>query len=146
MKHCPNCNSEIPDEAKFCPNCGSIQPDYAQNQGGAQYPGDAPYPGPDPYGCPPPRPPRFNSYSVLSIVGFVLSFLMPFVGLIVSIIAYNDAKEICDFRSQGLAKAGIIVSIIIMVSYVLIFVMCFLLLIVANFVVSYDALPVFSIL
>jgi len=140
MKHCPNCNSEIPDEAKFCPNCGSIQPDYAQSQGGA------PYPGRDPYGYPPPRPPRPCSYSGLSIAGFVLSFVFSLVGLIVSIIAYNDAKEICDFRSQGLAKAGIIVSIIIMVSYVLIFVMCFLLLIVANFVVSYDALPVFSIL
>ena len=26
MKYCPNCGSQLPDEARFCPNCGTKQP------------------------------------------------------------------------------------------------------------------------
>ena len=46
--------------------------------------------------------------STLSVVGFVLSFLFPLVGLILSIVARKQAKETGD--NAGLAKAGIIIG------------------------------------
>ena len=30
MKYCPNCGSQLPDEARFCPNCGAKQPQMAE--------------------------------------------------------------------------------------------------------------------
>ena len=54
----------------------------------------------------------------LGIVGLVLAIVAPLIGLIVSIIARNKSKQ-AGFQN-GLAKAGIIVSIILMVLYVII--------------------------
>ncbi|MBO0608560.1 DUF4190 domain-containing protein [Myceligenerans salitolerans] len=49
----------------------------------------------------------------LGVVGLVLAILFPLIGLIVSIIARNKSKE-AGFQN-GLAKGGIIVSIVLMV-------------------------------
>lgn len=46
--------------------------------------------------------------STFSVVGFVLSILMPLIGLILSVIAYKQTAETGD--NKGLAKAGIIVG------------------------------------
>lgn len=82
MKYCSKCGKEVMDEAVVCPNCGcKIE---GQNNG---------------------------NLSALSIVGFVFAFLMPIVGLILSIIAYNNAKKDENERCRSFAKAGIIVSI-----------------------------------
>lgn len=51
--------------------------------------------------------------STMSIVGLVLSILLPLIGLIISIIAWKQAAETGDNR--GLAKAGIIVGAVLMV-------------------------------
>ncbi|GAB4084245.1 hypothetical protein GCM10028784_08750 [Myceligenerans cantabricum] len=48
----------------------------------------------------------------MGVVGLVLAILLPLVGLIVSIIARNKSKE-AGFQN-GMAKAGIIVSIVLM--------------------------------
>ena len=52
--------------------------------------------------------------SVLSVAGFVFVFLNSLVGLILSIIAYNAAKEERDFRSMKLSKSGIIVAAVLL--------------------------------
>lgn len=56
--------------------------------------------------------------STFSIVGFVLSILMPLIGLVLSIIAYKQAGETGD--NKGLAKAGIIVGSVLMALNVII--------------------------
>jgi hypothetical protein len=52
-----------------------------------------------------------ESYNGLAIAGFVLSFLMPLVGLIISIVALSSMKKSGNLEGHGLAKAGLIISI-----------------------------------
>ncbi len=49
----------------------------------------------------------------LGIVGLVLAIIAPLIGLIISIVARGKSKQ-AGFQN-GLAKAGIIVSIVLMV-------------------------------
>ncbi len=65
------------------------------------------------------QPPQ-SSLSVLSILGFVFAFVASLVGLILSIIAFNNAKREGDLRSQNFSRAGIIVSSVMLGVYVLI--------------------------
>ncbi len=57
MKYCPNCGSQLPDEARFCPNCGTKQP----NMENAPAPQPAPVveqtPAPQPAPAPVPQEP-----------------------------------------------------------------------------------------
>jgi hypothetical protein len=78
-----------------------------------------------PYGTPPTPPPSANypmggygmpvmqRASGLAIAGFVLSFFCSVLGLIFSIIGYNECKQSNGtVTGEGLALAGIIISII----------------------------------
>lgn len=96
MKFCTHCGKEVMDDAVICPNCGcSVQ--YDENPQGAAAPQNtAPV----------------DSYSTLSIVGLVLAFFTALVGLIVSVVALNEAKTTGSAKSQSMAKAGIIVGAI----------------------------------
>ncbi|MFH1400594.1 MAG: DUF4190 domain-containing protein [Nanoarchaeota archaeon] len=47
--------------------------------------------------------------NTLAIVGFILSFVFAFAGLIISIIAYNQIKKSGE-DGRGLALAGIIIG------------------------------------
>ncbi|MDE7075715.1 MAG: DUF4190 domain-containing protein [Clostridia bacterium] len=101
MKFCTHCGKEVLDDAVICPNCGcSVQ--YDENPQGTEAP-NAPQPQ---YKAPAPA----DNYSTMSILGLVLSFFMSVVGLIVSILAYNEAKNTGSTKSQSMAKAGIIIS------------------------------------
>lgn len=72
------------------------------------------YAPPPPQYAPPPQyvyPPQVQTpLSTLSIVGFIFAFLMSLVGLILSIVAYNNAKQECDLRSKNFSQIGIILS------------------------------------
>ena len=94
MKYCSHCGKEVADEAFVCPNCG------CKIGGGKDE----------------------NSLSALSIVGFVFSFIMPVIGLIVSIIAHSNAKSDNNERSARFAKAGIIISVCLIALYIVIIV------------------------
>lgn len=108
MKYCRDCGSEIPDDAVFCPSCGRSVQDGA-NQGNNTY-----YNGYN-------NPPYYeDKYSTLSIIGFVLSFFIAIGGLIVSIIALNEAKATGSVKSRNFAKAGIVISSVEIALYVLI--------------------------
>lgn len=61
--------------------------------------------------APTPAPaPASDAGKTLGIVGLVLAFLFPLIGLILSIIANNQSKA--AGLTNGPAKAGIIISII----------------------------------
>ncbi len=85
---CKNCGSEIDDNSVVCPNCGTAMRDTYVAQ-----------------------PTEKNT---LAVVGLVLAFIMPLVGLIISIMAKKKAEEL-NGDGKGLATAGLIVSIVYMV-------------------------------
>jgi hypothetical protein len=96
---------------------------YGGNQyGGAPYgaapvgaPGGAPYGG-GPAGGPPPygQPPQQQGTNGLSIAGLVLAFIIAPVGFILSIIGLVQAGKRGQ-KGKGLALAGIIVSLVLMI-------------------------------
>lgn len=53
--------------------------------------------------------PRYSTYA---IVGFVLAFIIPIAGLVVSIIGMRDARN-NQTRGYKLAAAGLIVGIVL---------------------------------
>jgi len=76
-----------------------------------------------PYGMPPmpgagygggySMPPVMPRTSGMAIAGFILSFFCSLLGLIFSIIGYNEARKSNGaVTGEGLALAGIIISII----------------------------------
>jgi hypothetical protein len=54
-----------------------------------------------------------NKFSGLSIVGFILSFIFPLIGLIISAIAWRKSRE--EGTKVGLAKAGTIIGAVLFV-------------------------------
>jgi hypothetical protein len=54
-----------------------------------------------------------NKFSGLSIAGFILSFIFPLIGLIISAIAWRKARE--EGTKVGLAKAGTIIGAVLFV-------------------------------
>lgn len=102
MKYCRNCGCEVPGDALFCPSCGcNVQNGGTFGQDTQYTYNDAPYSDVD-------------KYSVMSILGFVFAFIFPVVGLILSIIAYNETKTVFSPKSRSFSKAGIIVSAVIL--------------------------------
>lgn len=55
-----------------------------------------------------------NENNTMSIVGFILSFMMPVVGLILSILGLNKSKELNN-KGKGLSIAGIIISVLLFI-------------------------------
>ncbi|MGN0823658.1 MAG: zinc-ribbon domain-containing protein [Candidatus Coproplasma sp.] len=121
MRYCKGCGSELPDGAVFCPSCGrNVQNDaqserqnntynnYNNNANGnrtfdSEYCQNDNYQRANGYSNP-------ESYSPLTILGLVFSFVTSLVGLILSIIAYNEAKRVGSEKNISLSKTGIILS------------------------------------
>jgi hypothetical protein len=64
--------------------------------------------------------PNKQSTNVFVIIGFILSFLIPLVGLILSIVGLSQIKKTKQ-KGHGLAIAGIILSIVFMFFQILFF-------------------------
>jgi uncharacterized membrane protein len=60
--------------------------------------------------------------NTLAIVGLILSFLVPIVGLVLGIIALNQLKNNPGEEGRGLAIAAIVISSIFMLIGILIFI------------------------
>ena len=109
---CDKCGSEVDSNAKFCPNCGAkiestekaervevVEATVKENSGN-----------------------KVNNteigYNVMSIVGFVLSFIpIPkfwLVALVISIIALVQISKTKE-KGKGLAIAGIAISSLIVI-------------------------------
>jgi Domain of unknown function (DUF4190) len=106
--NCPRCGNILADGTPQCPSCGTML------MGGP--PGPAGMPPMPPYGAPgygmggAPVMPRTSG---MAIAGFVLSFFCSLLGLIFSIIGYNECKKSNgSVTGEGLALAGIIISIL----------------------------------
>lgn len=97
MRVCIHCGHEVPDNAVICPTCGAnISYANGGEVGGQTYAQHAPR--------------VDDEYSALSIAGFILSFFTALIGLIISIVAFNEAKRSGSAKSKSFAKAGIIIS------------------------------------
>lgn len=90
MKYCKNCGNELDDNAFVCPKCGVKAVEDS------------------------PQETETSSTNGLAIAGLVCSFLIPIVGLILSIVGLNKSKQL-DGSGKGLAIAGIVISAVIMV-------------------------------
>lgn len=100
MKYCIHCGKECLDDAIICPACGcSVQ--YENRNSNSNQTQDVP-----------PVNQVNDKCSLMSILGFVFAFLNSVVGLVLSIVGYNEAKNTGSVKSANLAKAGIIISAI----------------------------------
>lgn len=125
---CKECGKEFSDKADKCPNCGcpvEFSQVSSQKEAPKAAPSSTPQPTPQTDPVTParvattPEPEKKNSK--MAVTGFILSLIFcvpvfPFIGLILCIIAVRDKAY-----KNGLAKAGIIISIIALVlgSYIL---------------------------
>ncbi|MDE7380156.1 MAG: zinc ribbon domain-containing protein [Clostridia bacterium] len=118
MKYCIHCGKEVLDDALICPNCGcSVQYDEATKSAGqTQYSQYTQYNQYNPQTQQQQTyvPPVVDNYSTLSILGLVFSFFGGWLGLILSIVAHNEAKRTGSQKSLSLSKAGIIVSSVLL--------------------------------
>ncbi len=100
---CKHCGKEINDNAVICPGCGIATDNYYKTSN--------------------PVPAQKNT---MALLGFILSFFMPLVGLILSIIGYQNAKK-PEFLGDGksMSVAGIIISAIYMgIILIYVFILC----------------------
>lgn len=93
--YCKKCGAQIDDDAYVCVHCGALVKEMPQEtafaQNGAVQTG--------------------KKTNGMAIAGFVCSFFFALLGLIFSIIGMQQCKERGD-NGYGLAKAGMIISIV----------------------------------
>ena len=110
--NCPRCGIENNAGSSFCKSCGlAISP--------AAQPVQPPYPA---YYAPTQQPIRQTNN--LALIGLILSFVIPLVGLIVSIVARKQCIERNE-DGERLAKAGIIVGAVYGGLLALVFIVAF---------------------
>lgn len=114
-------------EPQYQPSTTTPQPPVQGYPPQPQYPGQNPIP-PNPgyqWGQPQVTPqgyveqrqvPYSDKTNTLSVVAFIFSFLIPLVGLILSIIAKNQIKQTGE-NGQGWATAAFWISIVLMILY-----------------------------
>ena len=103
---CNHCGKQVDNDTVFCPHCGGRVGDGPAQQPAQQQ---------TQYAAP--QQPAAPQENTIAIVGFIFSFFGGLIGLICSIIGYNNAKK--GAPHKGLALAGIIISIVVMLGGVI---------------------------
>lgn len=111
--YCSKCGKEIADEAYMCPHCGTMVRDLPKEVAA----GDGAYYDNGRYAN---RAGGYRKTNAMAIAGFVCSFLFALLGLIFSIIGMKQCRERNE-DGYGLAKAGMIISIVCLALGVFIF-------------------------
>ncbi len=108
---CNKCGAELPDDSRFCHRCGSAVIPITHNDTVDKKDYMTPELAPNPIaaGTELPEQPSTADEGIYGLLGFVLSFFLPIVALILSIIGVGKKKN------AGLAAAGLIISIIYLV-------------------------------
>ena len=105
---CPKCGSELAEGSKFCCKCGaSIATDTIKDNDVHDRPAPV-----TTHSAPAEQsqPAQKDAYEgVYGLVGFILAFICPIPGLVLSIIGAKKSKH------SGLAVAGIVISIIFII-------------------------------
>lgn len=112
--NCPTCGAQNLPNAAFCSQCATnlMAPPGMPGPGMPR----APMSMPGMYGA----PPVATRTSGMAIAGFVLSFFCGLLGLIFSILGYNEVKRSNGMvGGGGLALAGIIISVLQLVGWIL---------------------------
>lgn len=101
MKYCSHCGNELFEQSVVCPKCGCQVRDFnfgantqqsANTTSGAQSQQ---------------APKKMNA---MCLAGFILSFIMPLLGLILSCIGKSQLSQNPNQDGETFAKAGIIIS------------------------------------
>ncbi len=100
--YCTRCGNQMNDADKFCTNCGAVNP--SAQQAATQAPSQ-----PQQQSQNAAVGSKANDDNVIAIVGFIFSFFGGMIGLVCSIIGYNNAQK--GAPHKNLALAGIIISI-----------------------------------
>lgn len=95
-KICKVCGKPITDAAYICPNCGAKTPRGILEDTSAA------------------NTQKGRTYGV---IGFILAFIMPLVGLILC----SSSLKYLSYKDRGLSKAGIIISVIVMIAIIISF-------------------------
>ena len=95
------------------PQQGFGQPQ--QPQGHDQQQGFAPPPPPGGGYGPPPPPYQQAPSNGIAVAGLICAFFFPLIGLILSIIGLSKSNSLPNRHGRGIAIAGIIISIVIIV-------------------------------
>ena len=102
MKHCPKCGAQLADDDDYCYFCGNKLEEEIVERTEASFShienSSEQY---------------RNNYdnNTPAVVGFVMSFIFPIVGLVLSIIGLKNSKRL-NGKNRSLAIAGIIISIL----------------------------------
>ena len=116
-KFCAKCGSEMEKDATFCANCGTSADGKAEAKVVESSSNG-------------------ETRNGMATAGFILSFFVPVLGLIFSIVGLNKANQLGG-NGRGLAKAGLILSIIWMVLSVIAYIIYYMVVIAAAVGSSY---------
>lgn len=98
MKYCSHCGNELFEQSVVCPKCGCQVRDFNFASNNQQ---------PNNTETQQAQPKKMNA---MCLSGFILSFIFPLVGLILSCIGRSQVVQNPSQDGESLAKAGIIIS------------------------------------
>ena len=114
---CPKCGKEIKDDSKFCPFCGAEIKDphdeHETVEGSVVNHDSHPYVNDGSQNST--EGSAVDNSFTFCVLGFVLAFFVPVLGLIFSAIALNKLGKSNSSRGKLLAIFGLVISIIMII-------------------------------
>lgn len=99
MKHCKKCGAQLADDDTYCYFCGANLEEEQKEEPVFRNHDEDSY------------VPRSTEFNNIALVGFIFAFVSPIIGLVLSIIGLNKAREL-NGLGRGYAIGGIIVAIL----------------------------------